>query len=251
MNLTGRHLIPRADRVQSRASRPPRCSFRSMPTALPRRGLRPGRTIYSCRTTQPTAMPKAAPRRKKTGRTPSAGVSLNDEPADVADILIDLAPRGTRTFSEPIRPPLLGEKKKKFGEMKNHREVHKPPLEICGFRVLKAPDVPSVRSAWLCSNKSDMENLVSDVWRTRMLIDCAGGRHFPRAKKRATTPERRTETAGPANRGCTKPCLATAERPYNKPKSPDAPLIDRAGALDCFIIYCVGRPPAEPDSRGT
>jgi N-acetylmuramoyl-L-alanine amidase len=89
------------------------------------------------------------------------GVNLTDEPTDVADILIDLAQRETRTFSNRFARLLAG-------EMKNATRMYKHPLKSAGFRVLKAPDVPSVLvELGYVSNKSDLEHLVSESWRSR------------------------------------------------------------------------------------
>jgi N-acetylmuramoyl-L-alanine amidase len=109
------------------------------------------------------------------------GVSLTDEPADVADILIDLVQRETRTFSNRFAHLLMG-------EMKTTAKMHKHPLKSAGFRVLKAPDVPSVLvELGYVSNKSDMENLVSDGWRTRIVGSMARAIDIFLAKKLATT----------------------------------------------------------------
>jgi N-acetylmuramoyl-L-alanine amidase len=89
------------------------------------------------------------------------GVDLGEEPTDVADILIDLAQRETRTFSNRFARLLMG-------EMKSTVRMHKHPLKSAGFRVLKAPDVPSVLiELGYVSNKSDLEHLVSESWRTK------------------------------------------------------------------------------------
>src|SRR4029453_8748547 len=65
-----------------------------------------------------------------------AGVTMSEEPVG-PDILIDLAQRETRTFSNRFARILMG-------EMKTTVRLHKHPLKSAGFRVLKAPDVPSV-----------------------------------------------------------------------------------------------------------
>ncbi len=89
------------------------------------------------------------------------GVNLAQEPTDVADILIDLAQRETRTFSNRFARLLMG-------EMKNATRMHKNPLKSAGFRVLKAPDVPSVLvELGYVSNKGDLEHLVSESWRSK------------------------------------------------------------------------------------
>ena len=89
------------------------------------------------------------------------GVNLTEEPTDVADILIDLAQRETRTFSNQFARLLMG-------EMKNTVRMHKHPLKSAGFRVLKAPDVPSVLvELGYVSNKGDLDHLVSEKWRSK------------------------------------------------------------------------------------
>jgi N-acetylmuramoyl-L-alanine amidase len=89
-----------------------------------------------------------------------AGVTMAEEPV-VADILIDLVQRETRTFSNRFARVLMG-------EMKTTVRMHKHPLKSAGFRVLKAPDVPSVLvELGYVSNKGDREHLVSENWRNR------------------------------------------------------------------------------------
>lgn len=95
------------------------------------------------------------------------GVNLTEEPTEVVDILIDLAQRETRTFSNRFARLLLG-------EMKGAARMHKHPLKSAGFKVLKAPDVPSVLvELGYVSNKNDLEHLVSDNWRARTVATMA------------------------------------------------------------------------------
>jgi N-acetylmuramoyl-L-alanine amidase len=90
-----------------------------------------------------------------------AGVDLKSEPDDVAGILIDLAQRETKTFS-------LQFAKKLVGDMKSATRLHKAPLKSAGFRVLRAPDVPSVLvELGYVSNKEDLQSLLSEKWRDR------------------------------------------------------------------------------------
>jgi N-acetylmuramoyl-L-alanine amidase len=113
------------------------------------------------------------------------GVNLTGEPTDVADILIDLAQRETRTFSNRFARLLAG-------EMKNATRMYKHPLKSAGFRVLKAPDVPSVLvELGYVSNKSDLEHLVSESWRSKTVGSMAQAIDAFFAKRLAT--------AGPAN----------------------------------------------------
>jgi len=110
-----------------------------------------------------------------------AGVNLADEPTEVADILIDLVQRETKTFSNRFARVLMG-------EMKNTVRMHKHPLKSAGFRVLKAPDVPSVLvELGYVSNKADLEHLVSENWRSRTVGSMAQAIDAFLAKRLATT----------------------------------------------------------------
>ena len=93
-----------------------------------------------------------------------AGVDLKAEPDDVAGILIDLAERETKSFSVQFAHKLVG-------EMKGVARLHKTPLKSAGFRVLRAPDVPSVLvELGYVSNRQDLQTLLSDSWRNRTAI---------------------------------------------------------------------------------
>jgi N-acetylmuramoyl-L-alanine amidase len=108
------------------------------------------------------------------------GVNLTEEPTDVADILIDLAQRETRTFSNRFAHLLMS-------EMKSATKMHKHPLKSAGFRVLKAPDVPSVLvELGYVSNKGDLEHLASDSWRTKAVGSMAQAIDTFLAKRLAT-----------------------------------------------------------------
>jgi len=108
------------------------------------------------------------------------GVNLSDEPTEVADILIDLVQRETKTFSNRFARVLMG-------EMKNTVRMHKHPLKSAGFRVLKAPDVPSVLvELGYVSNKGDLEHLVSENWRNRTVGSMAQAIDAFLAKRLAT-----------------------------------------------------------------
>ncbi len=90
-----------------------------------------------------------------------AGVDLTAEPDDVANILVDLAQRETKTYSTQFARNVVG-------ELKAAARLHKNPMKAAGFKVLTAPDVPSVLvELGYVSNKGDLEHLVSDEWRSR------------------------------------------------------------------------------------
>ena len=142
--------------------------------ALPRReGDAQGATIY---TLSDQASDAEAERLAEAENKADAigGVNLTEEPTEVADILIDLAQRETRTFSNRFARLLMG-------EMKTTARMHKHPLKSAGFRVLKAPDVPSVLvELGYVSNKADLRHLVSENWRSRTVaFDGAGDRGVP------------------------------------------------------------------------
>ncbi|UFZ08234.1 N-acetylmuramoyl-L-alanine amidase [Bradyrhizobium ontarionense] len=120
------------------------------------------------------------------------GVNLTEEPADVADILIDLARRETRTFSNRFARVLMN-------DLKTAVHLHKRPLKSAGFRVLKAPDVPSVLvELGYVSNKGDMGNLISETWRSRTADAMARAIDAFLAKRIANAGGERAEKPAPA-----------------------------------------------------
>ncbi len=90
-----------------------------------------------------------------------AGVALpNDSDEVVANILIDLAQRETQNRSTVFARSIVGELA---------GNLHTRKLRSAGFRVLKAPDVPSVLlELGFLSNPDDEKHLMSDAWRDRM-----------------------------------------------------------------------------------
>jgi N-acetylmuramoyl-L-alanine amidase len=91
-----------------------------------------------------------------------AGLDIAPEATDVADILIDLAKRETKTFSLQFARTLIG-------EMRNATRLHKEPIRSASFVVLKAPDIPSVLvELGYVTNKQDLKSMTSDPWRVRV-----------------------------------------------------------------------------------
>jgi N-acetylmuramoyl-L-alanine amidase len=161
MTRTDDTFIPLADRVKVARNQSASLFVSIHADALPRReGDAQGATIY---TLSEKASDAEAERLAELENKADAigGVNLTEEPTDVADILIDLAQRETRTFSNRFARLLKN-------EMKTTARMHKHPLKSAGFKVLKAPDVPSVLiELGYVSNKSDLEHLVSDNWRSK------------------------------------------------------------------------------------
>jgi N-acetylmuramoyl-L-alanine amidase len=185
MTRTDDTFIPLADRVRIARNQSAALFVSIHADALPRReGDAQGATIY---TLSDRASDAEAERLAEAENKADAigGVNLTEEPVEVADILIDLAQRETRTFSNRFARLLMG-------EMKSTVRMHKHPLKSAGFKVLKAPDVPSVLiELGYVSNKGDLEHMVSENWRNRTVGSMAQAIDVFLAKRLAT--------AGPAN----------------------------------------------------
>jgi N-acetylmuramoyl-L-alanine amidase len=180
MTRTDDTFIPLGDRVKIARSESAALFVSIHADALARgEGDAQGATIY---TLSDKATDSEAERLADTENKSDAigGVSLADEPTEVADILIDLVQRETKTFSNRFARVLMG-------EMKNTVRMHKHPLKSAGFRVLKAPDVPSVLvELGYVSNKGDLVHLVSENWRNRTVGSIAQAIDTFLAKRQAT-----------------------------------------------------------------
>lgn len=88
-------------------------------------------------------------------------VVVEEENHEVADILVDLIRRETHSFSMRFARSLVGELSTTVGLINN-------PHRFAGFKVLKAPDVPSVLlELGYLSNPKDEEQLNSAEWREK------------------------------------------------------------------------------------
>jgi N-acetylmuramoyl-L-alanine amidase len=154
-------FVPLAERVRCAREAGAALFISIHADSLPRReGDTQGATVY---TLSETATDPAAARlaEQENRADVIAGVDLKDQPDDVAGILIDLAQRETKTYSVQFASKLVG-------IMKQTTRLHKDPLKSAGFRVLRAPDVPSVLvELGYVSNKEDLQSLSSDSWRDR------------------------------------------------------------------------------------
>ncbi len=161
MTRTDDTFVALADRVQVARQRHASLFVSIHADALPRgEGDAQGATIY---TLSETASDAEAARLAEAENKADviAGLDLSSEPNDVADILIDLAKRETKTFSVQFARNLIG-------ELRTAVRLHKHPLKSAGFRVLKAPDVPSVLvELGYVSNRQDLKSLTSEAWRGR------------------------------------------------------------------------------------
>jgi N-acetylmuramoyl-L-alanine amidase len=91
-----------------------------------------------------------------------AGISFVDEPAEVADILLDLTRRETQAFSINLAQSIVSNFKDQVLLINN-------PHRHAGFRVLTAPDVPSILlELGFMSNKDDEKLLVDPAWQKKV-----------------------------------------------------------------------------------
>lgn len=91
-----------------------------------------------------------------------AGLSLEDEPERVADILIDLMRRETKLFSVRFADSVIQ-------NLDGKVELINNPHRYAGFRVLRAPDVPSILvEIGYLSNAEDEKLLQDENWLAEM-----------------------------------------------------------------------------------
>lgn len=117
-----------------------------------------GATVYTLNETASDELSKALADKENRSDT-IAGVELKDKPDEVADILIDLARRETKNLSIAFARRLLG-------DIEPAMKLNKNPRRSADFRVLTAPDVPSVLvELGYLSNSGDEKLLGSAEWR--------------------------------------------------------------------------------------
>ena len=87
------------------------------------------------------------------------GVSMDEAPEAITEILVDLARTETRVFSTGLAQQVIS-------SFEGQVKLIKNPLRHAGFRVLQAPDVPSVLiEMGYLSNREDEKLLTDDEWR--------------------------------------------------------------------------------------
>lgn len=87
------------------------------------------------------------------------GASLENAPEDIAAILVDLARTETRVFSTGLAQQVIN-------SFEGQVKLINNPLRHAGFRVLQAPDVPSVLvEMGYLSNREDEKLLNDEEWR--------------------------------------------------------------------------------------
>src|SRR5579863_7139360 len=161
MTRTDDTFVPLADRVRIARNAGAALFISLHADFLPRReGDADGATVYTLSDT-PSDPQAARVAEEENHADVIAGVDLKTEPDDVAGILLDLAQRETKTFSMQFAHKLVS-------DLGATTRLHKDPIRSAGFRVLRAPDVPSVLvELGYVSNKQDLQSLNSDAWRDR------------------------------------------------------------------------------------
>ena len=126
---------------------------------ISRKGIR-GATVYTVSDKASDAEAQAIADRENLSDT-LAGIEIKEENHEVADILVDLIRRETHTFSMRFARSLVG-------ELSPTVELINNPHRSAGFKVLKAPDVPSVLvELGYLSNAKDEEQLRNPDWRDK------------------------------------------------------------------------------------
>ena len=128
--------------------------------AIKRKNVR-GMSIY---TLSETASDKeaAALAKKENQSDIIAGIDFADQPPEVANILIDLAQRETKNLSVKFANLVVDNAR---GKTRLLDRTHR----FAGFRVLKAPDVPSVLiELGFLTNRSDEKQLLSTAWQRKV-----------------------------------------------------------------------------------
>lgn len=125
-----------------------------------KRGKAHGSTIYTL--SENASDSEAAALAAKENRADIiAGVNLKSESTEVTGILIDLAQRETKNHSVMFAKSLVW-------QMKRVTRMAGNPHRSAGFRVLKAPDVPSVLvELGYLSSRRDVALMKSSKWRAK------------------------------------------------------------------------------------
>ena len=128
--------------------------------AIKRKNVR-GMSIYTLSETA-SDNEAAALAKKENQSDIIAGIDFADQPPEVANILIDLAQRETKNLSVKFANLVVDNAR---GKTRLLDRTHR----FAGFRVLKAPDVPSVLiELGFLTNRSDEKQLLSTAWRRKV-----------------------------------------------------------------------------------
>jgi N-acetylmuramoyl-L-alanine amidase len=130
-------FVPLRDRVRAARQAKAQLFISLHADALPAdEGEARGATVYTLseRATDDRAQRLAE---KENRADLAAGIESKDDQDEVADILFDLARRESRAFSQQFARQLVQ-------TLPKATRVHRNALRGAGFRVLRAPDIPSI-----------------------------------------------------------------------------------------------------------
>ena len=149
--------IPLRQRVQIARNRKADLFISIHADAIKKKNIR-GLSVYTL-SEKASDREAAALARKENQSDIIAGVDFGDQLPEVANILIDLAQRDTKNASVKFAESLISSARGKTVLLdRTHR--------FAGFRVLKAPDVPSVLvELGFITNRTDEKQLTSIKWR--------------------------------------------------------------------------------------
>lgn len=117
-----------------------------------------GATVYTLGD-RPTDAEAARLAEKENRADALAGVEDLEDADEVAGILMDLAQRETKVFTARFSQVLVD-------RIRNSIRLNKNPQRSAGFRVLRAPDIPSVLlELGYMSSSEDLKLLTSEAWR--------------------------------------------------------------------------------------
>lgn len=121
-----------------------------------------GATVYTISDKASDHMAAQLAERENFSDTIGGVVLPNETEAEVNDILLDLTRRETQAFSIAMAQAVVGSFEGQISLINN-------PHRHAGFRVLQAPDVPSILlELGFLSNKEDEKLLLDPVWRDRV-----------------------------------------------------------------------------------
>ena len=173
MTRTDDTFIPLAERVRIARNQSASLFVSIHADALPHEeGDAQGATIYTlsdrASDTQAEQLAEAENKADAIG-----GVNLTEEPTDVADILIDLAQRETRTYSNRFARVLMGEMKIKRSDAQASAEV----CRLQGFEGSRCSLGPDRARLCLEQGRSGAPRIGELAFQNRG-DDCAGDRYF-------------------------------------------------------------------------
>ena len=162
MTRNGDRFISLAKRVKFARARKADLFIAIHADNLRRRRVR-GATVYTL-SERASDAEAAALAEKENSADFIGGVDLGEDAGEVADILLDLALRETKNHSIYFARRLVK-------NLKPVTPLNRRPMRSAGFKVLRAPDIPSVLlELGYLSNRYDERNLISSRWRRKAAV---------------------------------------------------------------------------------